>query len=56
MPQVKIFAGKAASAYYNAKLIIRLINDVAVVINADERLGGQLKVVFIPNYSVNWRS
>ncbi|WHP82123.1 glycogen phosphorylase [Edwardsiella anguillarum] len=53
IPRVKIFAGKAASAYYNAKLIIRLINDVARVINADERLGGQLKVVFIPNYSVS---
>ncbi|STC83030.1 Maltodextrin phosphorylase [Edwardsiella hoshinae] len=53
VPRVKIFAGKAASAYYNAKLIIRLINDVAKVINADERLDGQLKVVFIPNYSVS---
>ena len=52
-PRVFILAGKAASAYYAAKQTIRLINDVANVINNDDRLKGRLKVVFIPNYSVS---
>ena len=52
-PRVFILAGKAASAYYAAKQTIHLINDVANVINNDERLRGRLKVVFIPNYSVS---
>lgn len=51
-PRVFILAGKAASAYYAAKQTINLINDVAKVINNDERLQGRLKVVFIPNYRV----
>ncbi|MGC7560454.1 glycogen/starch/alpha-glucan phosphorylase [Pasteurella sp. PK-2025] len=53
VPRVFILAGKAASAYYAAKQTINLINDVANVINHDERLKGRLKVVFIPNYSVS---
>jgi starch phosphorylase len=53
VPRTVVFAGKAASAYYMAKLIIRLINDVARVINNDTRLNGQLRVVFIPNYRVS---
>ena len=53
VPRVVIFAGKAASAYHMAKLIIQLINDVAKTINADSRVADQLKVVFIPNYSVS---
>ncbi|WP_438361424.1 glycogen/starch/alpha-glucan phosphorylase, partial [Pasteurella canis] len=53
VPRVFILAGKAASAYYAAKQTINLINDVANVINKDERLKGRLKLVFIPNYSVS---
>ena len=53
VPRVVIFAGKAASAYQMAKLIIQLINDVAKTINADSRVADLLKVVFIPNYSVS---
>ncbi len=53
VPRVVIFAGKAASAYKMAKTIIHLINDIAVKINNDPRIGNRLKVVFIPNYSVS---
>ncbi|MEX2482264.1 MAG: glycogen/starch/alpha-glucan phosphorylase [Gammaproteobacteria bacterium] len=52
-PRTVVFAGKAASAYYMAKLVIRLINDVAATINDDPRIAGRLKVVFVPNYSVS---
>ncbi|BDI05697.1 alpha-1,4 glucan phosphorylase [Sphaerotilus microaerophilus] len=53
VPRVVVFAGKAASAYHMAKLVIKLINDVAQVVNHDPRIGDRLKVVFIPNYSVS---
>jgi glycogen phosphorylase len=52
-PKVKIFAGKAAASYAQAKLIIKLINDVAAVVNNDASIRGLLKVVFIPNYNVS---
>ena len=53
VPRVKIFGGKAASSYHNAKLIIKLSNDIARRVNADPSVGGLLKVVFVPNYNVS---
>ncbi len=52
-PRVKIFAGKAAASYHQAKLIIKLIHDVAKVINSDPTVRNVLKIVFLPNYSVS---
>jgi starch phosphorylase len=52
-PRVKIFSGKAAASYHNAKLIIKLIHDVAQTVNQDPTLRGLLKVVFLPNYNVS---
>ena len=53
VPRVKIFAGKAAPTYHNAKLIIKLANDVARVINSNPTVRSVLKVVFVPNYNVS---
>lgn len=53
VPRTIIFSGKAASAYRNAKLIIKLINDIAAKVNQDPRVNGLLRVVFVPNYGVS---
>lgn len=52
-PKTYIFAGKAAPSYTFAKLVIKLINNVASVVNNDSRVGDALKVVFIPDYKVS---
>ncbi len=52
-PRVKLFAGKAAPSYHQAKLIIRLASDVAKRVNADPDVAGRLTVAFVPNYSVS---
>ncbi|MGN6308746.1 MAG: glycogen/starch/alpha-glucan phosphorylase [Xanthobacteraceae bacterium] len=53
VPRVKIFAGKAAASYRYAKLIIKLINDVANIVNNDPAIGNRLKIAFLPDYNVS---
>jgi starch phosphorylase len=53
VPRTVVIAGKAASAYQMAKLIIQLTHDVARVVNSDPRTQGKLKLVFLPNYGVS---
>ena len=53
VPRVKIFAGKAAASYRYAKLIIKLINDVAETVNNDPAIAGRLKIAFLADYNVS---
>ena len=53
VPRVKIFAGRAAASYRRAKLIIKLIHDVASTVNRDKAVRDRLKVVFLPDYNVS---
>jgi glycogen phosphorylase len=52
-PHTFLIAGKAAPAYHLAKLIIKLINNVAATINDDSTIRGRLKVLFLPEYNVS---
>lgn len=53
IPRTVLFAGKAAPAYYTAKMIIKLMHAVGQLVNNDEDVAGRLRVVFLPNYDVS---
>jgi glycogen phosphorylase len=53
VPRTYIFAGKAAPGYWAAKQIIKLVNDLARVVNHDPRVRGRIRVVFVPDYRVS---
>ncbi len=52
-PRCVLIGGKAAPGYHMAKLIIKLVNNVAEIVNQDEDVGDMLKVAFLPNYNVS---
>jgi starch phosphorylase len=52
VPRTVLLAGKAASAYHAAKQVIRLAHDIGRTINADPRVGGRLRLLFVPDYGV----
>ncbi|HET9656380.1 MAG TPA: glycogen/starch/alpha-glucan phosphorylase [Kineosporiaceae bacterium] len=53
VPRTVVFAGKAAPAYHMAKLVIKLVNSVAAVVNADRTVARRLTVAFLPDYNVS---
>ena len=54
VPRTVVFAGKAAPSYFVAKLIIRLIHDVAAMVQRSPRVAAHLNVVFVADYDVSW--
>src|SRR6202022_4113494 len=52
-PRTFLFAGKAAPAYHLAKLIVKLLNNIAATIDANPAVRGRLKVVLLPDYGVS---
>lgn len=53
VPKTYLFAGKAAPSYWRAKQVIKLIHSVAERVNSDRRLGGAIRVAFLPDYRVS---